>query len=64
MSNVTGTPAPVPQEGKSRRWLLIVIVLVVVCCLAAACAGAIYYLYTTGDSLFGVSALLRGLAAV
>ena len=62
MSNVTGTPAPAPQERKSRSWLVIVIVLMV-CCLAAACAGAIYWLYTNGDSLFGVSALLRGLAA-
>ena len=64
MSNVTGTPAPAPKEGKSRSWLVIVIVLVVVCFLAAVCAGALYYLYTNGDRLFGVSALLRGLAAV
>jgi hypothetical protein len=64
MSNVTGTPAPTPQEGKSRSWLVIVIVVVVICCLAAACLGAGYYFWTNGDRLFNVSALLGAMAAL
>ena len=63
MSNMPATPAPSPQEGKSRSWLWIVIILVVVCCLVAACLGAGYYLWTNGDRLLGVSAALRSLAA-
>jgi len=64
MSNMPGTPAPSPQEGKSRSWLLIVIILVVVCCLVAACAAAGYYVYNNADRLLGVSAVLRTLVAI
>jgi hypothetical protein len=42
---------------------LIIVVVVVICCLVAACLGLGYYLWTNGDRLLGVSALLRGLAA-
>ncbi len=63
MSNMPGTPAPVPQQGKSRSWLLIVIILVVVCCLVAACLGLGYYLWSNGDRFLGASSVLRSLAA-
>jgi hypothetical protein len=64
MSDMTGTPAPTPQEGKSRSWLLIVIVLAVVCCLVAACVAAGWYVWNNGDRWLDFSLLWRGVAAV
>lgn len=60
---MSSMPAPTPEEGKSRSWILIVVIVVVICCLVAACLGLGYYLWSNGDRLFGVSAALSRLAA-
>lgn len=43
---------------RSRNWLMIVLAVVVVCCLLSVCCGVGWYLYTSGDQLFGLGGLI------
>jgi flagellar basal body-associated protein FliL len=48
-----------PEESKSSKtWLIVVIVLVVLCCLCLVAGGAVWWLWTNGDRLLGISRLL------
>jgi hypothetical protein len=48
-------PAPAEGQPKSRTWLIVVIAVVVFCCLCSLCSVLSWYLYTSGDQLFGLT---------
>ena len=51
---------PPSDQPKSRNWLIVVVAIVVFCCLCSLCLLLSWYLYSFGDSLFGLSAHLAG----
>jgi hypothetical protein len=51
-------PTTPEEQPKSRNWLIIVVAVVVFCCLCSLCLAVSYYLYSSGDRLFGLGAYL------
>jgi len=66
MTESTETPVVSSGEPKksSKTWLIVVIAVVVACCLCVFAAAAIWYLYTNGDQIFGLTALPRSLGVL
>jgi len=50
------------QPKKSRTWLIVLIIVLVLCCLCTAVGGGIWWLWSNGDNLMGLSRLLSVLA--
>jgi flagellar basal body-associated protein FliL len=63
---MTASPMPTApdsdQPKKSRTWLIVLIIVLVLCCLCTAVGGGIWWLWSNGDNLMGLSRLLSGLS--
>ena len=53
-------PTTTDEQPKSRKWLIAVVAVVVFCCLCTLCLTLSWYLYSSGDGLFGLAASLAG----
>lgn len=57
-------PLPPAEPKKNRTGMIIAVVVVILCCCCLGGAVAGYWLWNNGDSLLGVGALLRNIAAL
>jgi hypothetical protein len=54
-------PTTTDEQPKSRKALIIVAAVVVFCCLCSLCLALSWYLYSSGDRLFGLVGVAGGM---
>ena len=54
-------PTTTDEQPKSRKALIVVAAVVVFCCLCSLCLALSWYLYSSGDQLFSLTAGLGGM---
>ena len=53
-------PAEAPKKKSRSTWLIVLLVVLVLCCLCVIVPSIVWYLWSNGDQLFGLTSRMAG----